>query len=78
MGMITVLMTFCSIMQLTAIWNCGTEGQSLGGWFCLLTGLGLLTERSKQQGDDPAFWSFFFQTTVVALIIVSIIYLDCV
>ena len=75
MGLPTLFIVFASLMQLRSIWVNGTEGHSLGGWLCLFVGLGLITERCKQQEDDPAFWSFFLQIIIVGCIIMSLVYL---
>lgn len=75
MGLPTLFIAVSSLMQLASIWTHGTEGHSLGGWWCLFAGLVMITERCKQQDDEPAFMSFFLQTLIVGCIIMSILYL---
>lgn len=78
MRLATLFIAVSSFMQLTSIWMHGAEGHSLGGWASLFAGLLMITHRSYKQPDPSAFYSFFLQTTIVGLIIMSILYLEYV
>lgn len=75
MGLPTLFITLSGLMQLASIWINGPDGHSLGGWSLLVAGLLMMTDRFNKQEDWPAFYSFFFQSIIVSLIIMSILYL---